>query len=132
MKKAGNEFPPGDLNPEADIALQFLHSDIYAMVIYEELEVPIEYLSNLAVENALNIASDIVVVMKEYRIVNGEKVICMRMDGTMQGMKISYMTYFFSGDDGSLQFHVFTGQKLVEKHIEEIEKLLNGLMVNLD
>ena len=116
------------MNPEADIALQLINGDAYAMVIYEELEIPIEHLSQIAIDNAVNVAPDIKMIDREYRVVNGDTLIWMRMDGTTQGMKISYYSYYFSNTKGSVQFHTFTGQNLIDKYKKEIDNVLNGFI----
>lgn len=122
-------LPVGELNPEADVALKLLKGDVYAMLIYEELEISMENLSQLALNNAINIATDIKMIDQEYRVVNNDTLIWMRMDGTTQGMKISYYSYYFSNNKGSIQFHAFTGQSLIDKYKDEIENLLNGLII---
>jgi len=122
-------IPAGELNPEADIALQYLEGDLYAMVIYEEVEIVVENLIDIAVDNAIGVAPDIRAVGTEYRVVNGDTLIWMRMDGTAQGMKMSYYSYYFSNEAGTCQFHVFSGQKLIDKYIDDVKDLLNGFVV---
>jgi hypothetical protein len=126
--KVWKRVPTGELNPEADIALQLLKGDAYAMVIFEEVEIPFENLSQIALDNAVVVAPDIKMIDREYRNVNGNKLIWMRMDGTTQGMKISYYSYYFSNEKGSIQFHTFTGQNLLDKYKTDIEDLLNGFI----
>lgn len=127
-QKKWKRLLPANLNPDADIALQFTQGDIYGMVIFEEIEIPIENLAQIALDNAVNAAPDIKMVEKEYRVVNGDTIIATRMEGTTQGMKLSYYSYFLTNENGSIQFHVFTGQKLFDKYKEDIENLLNGLI----
>lgn len=126
--KIWRRIPIGEINPEADIALQLIKGDVYAMVIYEEIEIPFDNLAQIALNNAVNAAPDIKLVDKEYRVVNNDTLICMQMDGTAQGMKVTYYSYYFSNEKGSIQFHTFTGQSLVDKYKNEINDLLNGLI----
>ena len=121
-------IPVGGLNPDADIALQYLEGDLYAMIIYEEVEIAMENLIEIALDNAIGVAPDIRAVDREYRQVNGNRLIWMQMDGTTQGMKMSYYSYYFSNAMGTCQFHVFSGQKLIEKYQKDIEDLLNGFV----
>lgn len=120
--------PAGSLNPEADIALKFNEGDAYAMIIYEEVEIQKEYLVDIALENAKTASTEMEKVKEEYRMVNGDTVICMQMDGSTQGMKLSYLSYYYSSDAGSIQFHTFTGQKLMKKYKAKLEDVLNGLV----
>lgn len=126
--KEWRRIPAGDINPEADVAFQAQRGDVYSMVIYEELEIPLANLSDIALENALSVAPDMQIIEREYRIVNSDTIVFMRMDGTTQGMKISYYSYYYTDEDGSIQFHTFTGQSLLNKYKEKIEDLLNGFM----
>jgi len=127
--KKWKRIPVGEINPDADIALQLIKGDAYAMVIYEELGIPVENLSQIALDNAINAASDFKLIDREYRVVENDTLIWMRMDGTIQGIKISYYSYYYSNEDGSIQFHTFTGQKLLEKYKGDLENLLNGLTI---
>lgn len=127
--KKWKKVPVGDLNPDADLAFQLIDGDAYAMVIFEEVEIQMENLSQIALENAVGAAPDIKMIDREYRNVNDNKVVWMRMDGTTQGMKISYYSYYHSGENGSIQFHTFTGQSLLKKYQDELDELLNGLTI---
>lgn len=123
-------IPAKTLNPKADVALQLLKGDAYAMLLYEEIEIPIENLSQIAFDNAIKVASDMEMIDREYRVVNNKKLIWMRMDGTVQGMKISYYSYYYSNNKGSIQFLTFTGQNVINKYENVIEDILNGLIIN--
>jgi hypothetical protein len=129
----GNKWrrlPAGELNPDADIAMKYINGDLYAMLIYEEVEIQMENLIKIALDNAIGVAPDIKVADKEYREVNGNTMIWMRMDGTTQGMKMSYYSYYFSNKAGTYQFHVFSGQQLIDKYIDDVIELLNGFVAN--
>ncbi len=128
-KEVWRRIPPAEINPEADIALQMISRDVYVMIIYEELEIPVEYLSDIAIENALSVTPDMQMINKEYRIVNNDSVVFMQMNGTIQGIKIAYYSYYFSNENGSIQFHTFTGQKLLDKYKVAMNELLNGLVI---
>ncbi|WP_296621281.1 hypothetical protein [Marivirga sp.] len=121
--------PAADLNPDADLALKMKRGDVYAMVIYEELEIEVEKLMEISFQNANSMSPDFKIVSSEYRFVNDKELIFMQMEGTVQSMKISYISYYASGKNGSFQFHIYTGQKLVDKYKEEIFNLLNGLII---
>jgi hypothetical protein len=122
-------FKKAATNAEAEYEFQLKDNDLYGLVITEAIQIPIESLSDLAFENAKNVAPDISVVNKEYRYVNGHKVIYMEMSGTMQGIKITYFGYYYSDESGSTQWMAFTGTSLAEKYMQEISDFLNGLDV---
>lgn len=106
-------------------------SDLYGMVISEQLEIKLEDLVNIALDNAMGAAPDIKVVKKEYRMVNEHKVIYMEMEGTIQSIKFTYLGYYFSDASGSTQYLTYTGSNLVKKYRKNIDDFLNGFASQL-
>jgi len=102
--------------------------DLYAMLIAEKTQIPLESLVDIAYDNAKNAAPDIKIIQKEYRIVNGLKVIMMQMNGTIQGIKFTYFGYYYSNESGSIQFITYISQNLFEQSKEQMEKFLNGIV----
>ncbi|MEO6130559.1 MAG: hypothetical protein ABIQ02_01835 [Saprospiraceae bacterium] len=106
------------------------HTDLglYGMMITEKLDLPLESLANIALDNARDAAPDVRVMQKEYRYINGLKVLMMRMTGTIQDIKFSYYGYYYSTPKGATQFLVYSSEDIVNENIGEIEQLLNGLV----
>tara|TARA_B100000963_G_scaffold350383_1_gene360574 strand:+ start:341 stop:967 length:627 start_codon:yes stop_codon:yes gene_type:complete len=121
FKKATN-------NEEAEYELQLKNGDLYGLIITEKASIPLKTLKSIALENAKSVAPDITVVNEEYRTVNGSKVLLMQMNGTLQGIKVSYYGYYFSNNNGTLQFLTYTSQNVLKDYINEMEDLLNGLV----
>ncbi|MHA6280807.1 hypothetical protein ACXYMT_11550 [Salinimicrobium sp. CAU 1759] len=115
-------------NQDAEYEVVLKGEDLYGVIITEKIEVPLETLKNVAIENARQIAPDIRIVEQEYRMVNDQKVLYLQLDGTMDGMKISYSGYFYSNASGTVQFITFTSQNLVEEYKEASQQLINGLV----
>lgn len=116
-------------NPDAEYEFNLKEEDLYGMVLTEKFEIPLQSLKLIAVENAKEVAPDLKVIKEEYRNVNGLKVLLLHMNGTMQGIKVSYYGYYYSNETGTVQFITYTSQNLMNTLIEEGEKLLNGLVV---
>lgn len=116
-------------NPDAEYEVALKGEDLYGVIITEKIEVPLESLKVIVLENAKSLAPDIHVVQEEYRKVNGQKVLFLQLDGTAQGMKISYYGYVYSNDSGTVQLITFTSQNLLEQYQEDGEKLINGLVL---
>lgn len=68
------------------------------------------------------------VVKEEYRYVNGLKVLMIQMTGTIQGIRFTYYGYYYTSDNGTIQFLTYTGENLFEGYLKEIEPFLNGLV----
>lgn len=122
------EFKKAESNPDAEYELQRRGEDLYGLILTEKIEVPLESLRNIALENGKDVAPDLQIVKEEYRIVNGQKVLLLQMNGTMQGIKISYYNYYFSNSNGSTQFMTYTSQNLLNSYLKDCEELLNGLV----
>lgn len=115
-------------NTDAEYELQLKAGDLYAMIIAEKVEIPLETLKQIAVENGLSVAPDLKVVSEEYRMVNGIKLLCLQMNGTLQGIKFSYYGYYYSNAKGTVQYITYTSQNLMNDYMPDIEELLNGLV----
>ncbi|MCX6294184.1 MAG: hypothetical protein NT127_07815 [Sphingobacteriales bacterium] len=112
----------------AEYNLSMKGAGLYGMIISEKIEIPLETLKSLAVKNAMDAAPDMKIVKEEYRIVNGIKVLLLQMNGTMQGVKFTYYSYYFSNTNGSVQFVTYTSKKLFESYKPKMESLLNGIV----
>lgn len=115
-------------NEAAEFEINHRGEDLYGMMITEKLDLPLESLANIALDNARDAAPDVKVLDKQYRYVNGIKVLMMRMTGTIQEIKFSYYGYYYSTPNGATQFLVYSSVDNVEKNMAEIEALLNGLV----
>lgn len=118
------KFKKGDA--DAEFMLQLQGQDLYAMIITEKIEIPLESLQQIAFDNALKGAPDLVVVKKEYRTVNGLQILFIQMNGTMKGVKATYYGYYYSGLFGSIQFVTYIAQNLIKNYIKDCEELLSG------
>jgi hypothetical protein len=103
--------------------------DLYGMVITERIEIDLEKLAELAIKNAKEADPDVKVVKKEYRVVNGKKLIYMEMIGTIESIKFKYIGYYFSDSSGYTQFVVFAGANFINDYKTEINNLLNSFSV---
>lgn len=109
---------------------QHRDGDLYGIAIAERLNMPIETLKKIAVENAQSVAPDIKVTYEENRIVNGKKVLCLRMEGTMKDIQFLYYGYYYAGKAGSLQLITYTSTNLFSELEPEMTEFLNGLVIN--
>lgn len=124
-------FSKGSDKDAYEFLFQKKSDDLYAMLIAEKMQIPIETLKEIAISNAKDAAPDIKVVKEEYRIVNGKRVFMMQMAGTIQGIRFTYFGYYYSNINGTIQLLAYTGENLFSEYQAEIELFLNGL-VELD
>lgn len=57
-------------------------------------------------------ASDIRIVERERRRVNGLDMLMIRMEATISGAKYTFMGHYYTGDYGSVQVVAYTSQNL--------------------
>ncbi len=111
-----------------EYSLQLKGEDLYGMIITEKIEVPLETLKRVALENGRAVSPDLKIAHQEYRVVNGIKVLLMQMNGTIEGVKFSYYGYYYSSENGTVQFVTYTAQNLLDEYRATCEELLNGLV----
>jgi hypothetical protein len=120
-------FRKGGVNEDVEYQFAAKGKDVYGMMIAERIEIPIESLADIAFQNAQKQSADIYIVKKEYRMVNGKKMLLMQMNGTIKGMKFSYYGYYYSNPRGTVQMVTYTAQNLFQDQLANAEELLNGL-----
>jgi hypothetical protein len=110
----------------------FEHSDgdVYALVVAERIATNVKALRQIALDNAKLVAPDIKIVFEENRFVNGKDILCLKLDGTIQGMSIRYYGYYYAGKAGMIQVVTFTAQNLFPEYESQLTDLLNGLVIN--
>ncbi|BCS95173.1 hypothetical protein DSLASN_08050 [Desulfoluna limicola] len=116
-------------NDDSEYMFTLRGEDAYAMIISEQIRIPIKTLKKVAVENARSVAPDIRVIKEGDRVVNGVTVSYMEMGGTIQGIPFTYLGNYYSGKTGSVQVIGYTSQDLVEKYRANIDELINGFTI---
>ena len=104
--------------------------DIGALVLAERITMSPEAFRELVIKNAQNAAPDAKVTYEETRIVNGKKVLCLKMDGTIQGIQFVYYGYYYAGQAGVIQLLTYTSRNLFSEYESEMTEFLNGLVIN--
>ncbi len=122
-------FEKSGADEASEYTFELRNEDARAIMITEKYEMPLTTLRDLAIKNAKEAAPDIQVVQEEYRTVNGITVLCMQMNGTIEGIKFTYLGYYFSNESGAVQFLSYTSQNLFASYREEMERLLNGFVL---
>ena len=120
-------FEKATNNVDAEYEFNFKNGDVYAMAIIEEVEIPLETLSSIALETLIEASPNARIINKEYRNVNGLEVLFMRMDGTIEGIDFSYFGYYFSNKSGTIQLITYSSKNVIDKYKNQCEEFLNGI-----
>lgn len=121
-------FEKSDPKNAMEYKLRLKEKSLYGMLITEEIELPLITISNAALTNAQRAAPNAKIIKREYRNVNGVKVLYQELTGTIQKINFTYISYNFSNKSGSTQLITYTANNLVNKYRPEIYDLLNGLV----
>lgn len=122
-----HEFDNKDGVPELTFTMK--DGSAYGMMITEKAVLELETLAGAALINARAVAPDAKIVSQELREVNGKKMICLRLDGTIDGTKFSYLGYYYSGKGGTVQLIMYSLAGVFYKYEAQMEEFLNGLVV---
>jgi hypothetical protein len=121
-------FEKGTDNEQNEYQFQKKGEDLYAMLISEKMQIPLETMRLVAVQNAKGVAPDIKIVKEELRNVNGIQVLMMQMAGTIKGIKFVYFGYYYSNENGTVQLLTYTSEALFAEYEKDMEIFLNGLV----
>lgn len=123
-------IPPASINEEAEFAFSSKETDIWCLVISEEIPIDMEALFLTAKNNMEEFSGSKVEIIKtELRTVNGVELIRGVMRSEYSGIPLIFDTYYYSNDNVSVQFTVYTSDNLWEKNTDLIHELLNGFVV---
>lgn len=117
------------LDPEKH---SFTHKDgdVKVIVLAERLEMSLEALKQMALNYARKAAPDVQVIFEENRLVNGKNVLCMKFQGTGEGIKFIFYGYYYAGKAGVAQVVTFTSPSLFSEYESDMTNFLNGLVIN--
>ncbi len=122
--------PPATLNEDAEFAFESKTMEAWCMVISEETSIDTDALLQIA-KNTMEerTGAEVEIVKTEMRNVNGAELIRGVLSVKISGLQFIFDTYYFSNDIGSVQFTVWTSDRIWEKNLDEIQELLNGFIV---
>ena len=119
---------PSTKEEATEYGLRLKDEDLFALILTEKIEVPLETLKNIALKNAKEAAPDATIAKEEYRVVNGKKVLMLTITRNIQGINFIYFGYYYSSKSGTVQFLTYPAQNMYDGYLSECETLLNGLV----
>ncbi|MFH1699621.1 MAG: hypothetical protein ABIE07_03455 [Candidatus Zixiibacteriota bacterium] len=117
------------INPDAEYEFEHINGDAHAVVLYSKAELAIDSLKEIALVNARSAATNAKSIFEEERIVNGVKILCLQIDGSINTIPFTYYGYYYTGRNGTLQAIAFTRKNLFAEYKGDFEELLNGLEI---
>jgi hypothetical protein len=112
------------------IIFQHKNGQAYAMFITDPLSMPTDAMKNIVLVNARKADPDLRIVSEAKRNVNGRDVLCLQLQGKVQGLPFQYYGYYYGGSSGNLQVVTYTLQSAFAANEQDFADLLNGLVVS--
>ena len=113
-------------NPEYRFTLK--SGEGYAMMVTEKTQIDLDNMRKIAFLNAQKASVDVKETSAEYRTVNNRKILCLKFQGTIQGIKFVYFGYYYSSPNGTIQLLSYTSQQYFDSIQKELENFLNGFV----
>jgi hypothetical protein len=102
----------------------------FASLVTESTEdVALRDMEYFVLESALTNSPDAEITMKEFRMVNGIKVLCLGLKGSIKSLRFEGLTYIYTTENEIVQLWCYTTQKKFRKKLGIIERFLCGLVL---
>lgn len=113
-------------NEDSEFFLNNKSAEIYSIVISEDVQIPIKNLRNIALINARDTVENLIIIEEEYRNVNNAKVLYLSFEGEIEKLPVRYYNYYYSGEDGVVQFITYARKDVAITEQNSMFDLLNG------
>ena len=128
--KLWERVPAGSLNEEAEFAFKSKTADIWSIIISEETEIEKDKLYKIAKKTMEdNSGTTAEVIKTQLRTVNEAEVIRGVLKVDFAGIIFVFDSYYYSDENGSVQFTTWCGEKTWERKKDDISSFLNGFIV---
>jgi hypothetical protein len=120
----------GPVSGPTEFKFTHKNGDGYAMVIPERITMPLDSLKEIVLDIAKRAAPDAKIISEQMKVVNGQKILAMKMEGTIRGIPFVYYGYYYAGEAGTLQVVAYTGKSLFKEYEQEFTEFLNGVVIH--
>jgi hypothetical protein len=107
------------------------NGDGFAVIIPERLTFSLAGLKEIVLQLARQAAPDAKISAEEMRVVNGQKILSLKMEGTIKGLTFVYYGYYYTGEAGTIQVVTYTAKSLLKEYEQDFTDFLSGLKVHL-
>jgi len=125
-------FMPSSDQDVTEFSFNNKNVEIYGLMISENAKIPLENLRNIAIINARDNVENLKLIEEEYRLVNNLKLLYLCYEGEVEKLPLRYHNYYYSGEDGIVQFITYARKDIAVKNADRMLNLLNGFTKSKD
>ena len=120
--------------PDKVFERRFTHTsgEAWGAVIAEPTRLSFDYVKAFVLESARKHMTDAEIVMQEKRVINGHTVMFLNIQGKYGSAPLTYLNYFYAGEEGTVQIYTWTLQASAAKYEQDMLNLLNGFDIKPD
>jgi hypothetical protein len=117
--------------PDAVIERRFTHAsgEAWGAVIAESARLTFDDVKGFVVASAKNKMPDAAVRGQETRLINGQNVLFLHIEGTYKSAPFVYLNYDYVGEAGTIQVYAWTSKALFQKYQRDMLDFLNGFAI---
>ncbi len=119
----------GESNDVIERRFKHVSGEVWGAVIAETTSLTEEFVKDFVSASARKHMPDADIVMQEKRMVNGKDVSFLNIEGTYNTVPLSYLTYYYVGEAGTVQLYAWTFKKLMPQYEQAMFDFLNGFVV---
>lgn len=125
---SGSHFPGSGFE---NFEFEFSHRKSLAigLLMTDPYPASIEKVISRSLNQIKETATELTVAYGEVFSVNKKTVYMVILQTVEHGIPLTYYNYYYSGDEGSVQFLGYCNQKVFWKYEDDIKDLLNGFLV---
>jgi hypothetical protein len=114
--------------PDKVFERRFTHisGEAWGAVIAEPTRLSFDDVKSFVLQSARKHMVDTEIVLQEKRLINGHDVMFLNMQGKYRSAPLTYLNYFYAGEEGTVQVYTWTLQASAEKYEQDMLNLLNG------
>ena len=112
----------------ASESLQYMHTsdEAFFRVIAERVQIPIENLEDIALTNARTVDPNARVVKRGWRLVNGQRLMVLEIDLTLEKVPCAFYGHYYSGNSGTIQIVGWTAKNLLDEYRSAFDAVVSG------
>lgn len=119
-----------NFNSSADETFQNTKGDIFAFTVIYKEPIDLSKVREIMIKDANESGlSKISVISEKDYVVNGCTVLALHWKAILHGIDVDFLSYILTSNDGTVILHSYTPSVLLNKNIEIMKNLLNGLTI---